>query len=72
MEYMSCTNANFVMFGILLGQESRKRKNPQEKIVIIQQTMDPGMIVSHIACLHYIAPATSLNSHEFNRHFRLI
>lgn len=72
MEYMSCTSVNFVMLGILLGQESRKRKNPQEKIVIIQQTIDPGMNVSHIACLHYIAPATSLNSHEFNRYFRVI
>ncbi|HBT3846243.1 TPA: tpnC protein, partial [Klebsiella pneumoniae] len=27
------------MTGILLGQEVRKRKTPQEKIVIIQQTM---------------------------------
>ncbi|EEZ0176415.1 TPA: tpnC protein, partial [Escherichia coli] len=27
------------MTGILLGQELRKRKTPQEKIAIIQQTM---------------------------------
>ncbi|HGT4221134.1 TPA: tpnC protein, partial [Klebsiella michiganensis] len=27
------------MTGILLGQEARKRKTPQEKIAIIQQTM---------------------------------
>lgn len=29
---MSNTNANFEMTGILLGQEARKRKTPQEKI----------------------------------------
>ncbi len=40
---MSNTNANFEMTGILLGQEVRKRKTPQEKIDIIQQTMEPGM-----------------------------
>ena len=40
---MSNTNANFEMTGILLGQEARKRKTPQEKIAIIQQTMEPGM-----------------------------
>lgn len=38
---MSNTNANFDMTGILLGQEVRKRKTPQEKIAIIQQTMEP-------------------------------
>ena len=48
---MSNTNANFEMTGILLGQEVRKRKTPQEKIAIIQQTMEPGMNVSHVARL---------------------
>ncbi|PXK47943.1 hypothetical protein DMR84_28760 [Klebsiella variicola] len=47
---MSNTNANFEMTGILLGQEVRKRKTPQEKIDIIQQTMEPGMNVSHGHC----------------------
>ncbi|HFS1412364.1 TPA: tpnC protein, partial [Klebsiella pneumoniae] len=28
------------MTGILLGQEARKRKTPQEKSAIIQQTME--------------------------------
>ncbi|MBS9185814.1 tpnC protein, partial [Escherichia coli] len=28
------------MAGILLGKEVRKRKTPQEKIAIIQQTME--------------------------------
>lgn len=51
---MSNTNANFEMTGILLGQEVRKRKTPQEKIAIIQQTMEPGMNVSHVARLHGI------------------
>nr|WP_277450576.1 transposase [Klebsiella pneumoniae] len=45
------------MTGILLGQEARKRKTPQEKIAIIQQTMEPGMNVSHVARLHGIQPA---------------
>lgn len=51
---MSNTNANFEMTGILLGQEVRKRKTPQEKIAIIQQTMEPGMNVSR---LHGIQPS---------------
>ncbi len=49
---MSNTNANFEMTGILLGQEVRKRKTPLEKIAIIQQTMEPGMNVSHVARQH--------------------
>ncbi|HHX0267572.1 TPA: tpnC protein, partial [Escherichia coli] len=28
------------MAGVLLGKEVRKRKTPQEKIVIIQQTIE--------------------------------
>ncbi len=54
---MSNTSANFEMTGILLGQELRKRKTPQEKIAIIQQTMEPGMTVSHVARLHGIQPS---------------
>ncbi|EEW1895144.1 hypothetical protein B6Q59_19075 [Escherichia coli] len=40
--YMSNTSSNFEMAGVLLGKEVRKRKTPQEKIAIIQQTMEPG------------------------------
>lgn len=54
---MSNTNANFEMTGILLRQEVRKRKTPQGKIAIIQQTMEPGMNLSHIARLHGIQPS---------------
>ncbi|EDK22922.1 transposase [[Ruminococcus] torques ATCC 27756] len=54
---MSNTNTNFEMTGILLGQEVRIRKTPQEKIAIIQQTMEPGMNVSHVARLHGIQPS---------------
>ncbi len=57
---MSNTNANFDMTGILLGQEVRKRRTPQEKIAIIQQTMEPGMNVSHVARLHGIQPSLGL------------
>lgn len=49
---MSNTNANFEMTGILLGQELRKHKTPEEKIAIIRQTMEPEVTVSHVACLH--------------------
>ncbi|MDR5995823.1 transposase, partial [Escherichia coli] len=45
------------MTGTLLGQEVRKRKTPQEKIAIIQQTMEPGMNVSHVARQHGIQPS---------------
>ncbi|HBE4837259.1 TPA: transposase, partial [Escherichia coli] len=45
------------MAGVLLGKEVRKRKTPQEKITIIQQTMEPGMTVSHVARLHGIQPS---------------
>ena len=51
---MSNTSSNFEMAGALLGKEVRKRKTPQEKIAIIQQTMEPGMTVSHVARLHGI------------------
>nr|ALJ52152.1 transposase IS2 [uncultured bacterium]ALJ52261.1 transposase IS2 [uncultured bacterium] len=54
---MSNTGSNFEMTGILLGQELRKRKTPQEKIAIIRQTMEPGMTVSHVARLHGIQPS---------------
>lgn len=42
---MSNTNANFEMTGILFGQEVRKSKTSQEKIAIIQQTIEPGGFV---------------------------
>lgn len=45
------------MTGILLGQEAHRRKTPQEKIAIIQQSMEPGMSVSHVARLHGIQPS---------------
>ncbi len=51
---MSNTSYNFEMSGTLLGSEPCKRKTPQEKIAIIQQTMEPGMTVSHVARLHGI------------------
>lgn len=54
---MSNTNANFEITGILLEQEARKRKTPQEKIAIIQQTMELGMNVSHVARLWDIHPS---------------
>jgi len=54
---MSNTNTNFEMAGILLGHEARKRKTPQEKFAIIQQTMEPGMNVSHVARPHGIQPS---------------
>lgn len=53
---MSNTNANFEMTDPV-RQEARKRKTPQEKIAIIQQTMEPGMNVSHVARLHGIQPS---------------
>ena len=54
---MSNTSSNFEITGVLLGKEVRKRKTPQEKIAIIQQTMEPGMTVSHVARLHGIQPS---------------
>ena len=54
---MSDTGSNFEMAGVLLGKEVRKSKTPQEKIAIIQQTMEPGMTVSHVARLHGIQPS---------------
>ncbi|HGG4756902.1 TPA: IS3 family transposase [Salmonella enterica subsp. enterica serovar Ball] len=42
------------MVEVLSGPERRLRRTPQEKIAIIQQTMEPGMTVSHVARLHGI------------------
>ena len=54
---MSNTSSNFKMAGVLSGKKVRKRKTPQEKIAIIQQPMEPGMRVSHVARLHGIQPS---------------
>lgn len=53
---MSDTSSNFEMAGVLSGKEVRKRKTPQEKIAIIQETMELGMTGSHVARLHGIHP----------------
>lgn len=58
---MSNTNSNFEMTGILLGQEVCKRKTPQDNIAIIQQTMDPGMNISHVAACMVSSPACCLS-----------
>nr|WP_225875377.1 IS3 family transposase [Morganella morganii] len=42
------------MVEVLTGPERRRRRTPQEKIDIIQQTMQPGMSVSHVARLYGI------------------
>ncbi|QGY33245.1 hypothetical protein CUN67_24260 (plasmid) [Pantoea cypripedii] len=42
------------MVEVLSGPERRRRRTPQEKTAIIQQTMEPGMTVSHVARLHGI------------------
>lgn len=46
------TGQNNKMVEVLSGPE--RRHTPQEKIAIIQQTMEPGMTVSHVAHLHGI------------------
>ncbi|EPB5429548.1 MULTISPECIES: transposase [Enterobacteriaceae] len=43
------------MVELLSGPERRRRRTPQEKIAIIQQTMEPGMTVSHVARQHSVA-----------------
>ena len=48
------TSQNDKMVGVLSGPERRRRRTPQEKIAIIQKTMEPGMTVSHVARLHGI------------------
>ncbi|MCX4107611.1 IS3 family transposase [Aeromonas caviae] len=40
------------MVEVLTGAERRRRRTPQEKISIVQQTFEPGMTVSHVARLH--------------------
>lgn len=39
------------MVEALTGAEQRRRLTPQEKIAIVQQSMEPGMTVSYVACL---------------------
>lgn len=43
---------NDKMIEVLSGPERRRRRTPQEKIAIVQQTMEPCMTVSHVARLH--------------------
>ena len=52
------TSQNNKMAEVLSGPERRRRRTPQEKITIIQQTMEPGMTVSHVARLH------GINAHQ--------
>lgn len=40
------------MVEVLSGPERRRCHTPQEKIIIIQQTMEPTMTESHVARLH--------------------
>jgi transposase len=42
------------MVEVLSGTEWRRRRTPQEKIAIIQQTMAPSVTVSRVARLHGI------------------
>lgn len=49
---MFSTDHNDKMIEVLSGPERRRRRTPQEKIAIVQQTMEPGMTVSHVARLH--------------------
>lgn len=48
------TSQNNKMVEVLSGPERRRRRTPQEKIAIIQQTMEPCMTVSHVARQHGI------------------
>lgn len=46
------TSQNNKMVEVLTGPERRRRSTSQEKIAIIQQTMEPGITVSHVlACM---------------------
>ncbi len=49
---MFSTSRNEKMVEVLKGAERRRRRTPQEKISIVQQTFEPGMTVSHVARLH--------------------
>ena len=40
------------MVDVLTGAERCRRRTPQEKITIVQQTFEPGMTISYIARLH--------------------
>lgn len=48
------TSQNNKMVEMLSGPELHRRRAPQEKMTIIQQSMEPGMTGSHIARLHGI------------------
>lgn len=45
------TSQNNKMVEVLSGPERRRRRTPQVKIAIIQQTMEPGMTVSLMASM---------------------
>ncbi len=47
------TSQNDKMVEVLSGPERRRRRT-QEKIAIIQRTMEPSVTVSHVARLHGI------------------
>ncbi|WP_421191530.1 hypothetical protein, partial [Aeromonas enteropelogenes] len=48
------------MVEVLTGAERRRRRTPQEKITIVQQTFEPGMTVSHVyRSSYHLTPASN-------------
>jgi hypothetical protein len=42
---------------IITGMQRRRRYNAEEKVRLVEQTMQPGMTVSTVARLHGVAPS---------------
>jgi transposase len=42
---------------IITGRERRRRHTAEEKVRLVEQTMQPGMTVSAVARLHGISPS---------------
>lgn len=53
----------------VLGPERRRRRTPQEKIAIVQQSFEPGMSVSMVARQHGVAASQLFMVRNLNRFF---
>jgi transposase-like protein len=44
---------------IITGRERRRRYTAQEKVRLVEETMQPGMTVSAVARLHGVSPSVN-------------
>ncbi len=55
----------------VLGTERRRRWSPQDKLQIVEETLQPGVTVTEVACRHGLAPSVVFTWRRLARDGRL-